>query len=74
MCECVFVREKGTDRHRDGDRQVEFMQKLSGKKSLFYMVGTQSRKSKSGCFVKCYVFFPTEGYGGNLNFEKNEKE
>ena len=23
---------------------------------------------------KCYVFFPTEGYGGNLNFEKNEKE
>ena len=22
----------------------------------------------------CYVFFPTEGYGGNLNFEKNEKE
>ena len=23
---------------------------------------------------KCYVFFPTEGYGGNLNVEKNEKE
>ena len=31
----------------------------------------------SGCtftIIKCYVFFPTEGYGGNLNFEKNEKE
>ena len=24
-------------------------------------------------FNICYVFFPTEGYGGNLNFEKNEK-
>ena len=36
-----------------------------------YTKWTQLRRFESDI---CYVIFPTEGYGGNLNFEKNEKE
>ena len=39
-------------------------------KKWFWEVESVRTYSKN----KCYVFFPTEGYGGNLNDEKNEKE